>query len=69
MEKRFIIEQKELLSILTAMQPICTRRTTLDATSCIMFHIGAKELILKSTDLEISLQASCTISCSGKTYL
>lgn len=61
MEKKFIIEQKELLSVLTAMQPICTRRTTLDATSCIMFHIGAKELILKSTDLEISLQASCSI--------
>ncbi|MBY0110163.1 MAG: DNA polymerase III subunit beta [Candidatus Babeliaceae bacterium] len=61
MEKKFIIEQKELLSVLTAMQPICTRRTTLDATSCIMFHIGAKELILKSTDLEISLQASCPI--------
>jgi DNA polymerase-3 subunit beta len=61
MEKKFIIEQKELLSILTAMQPICTRRTTLDATSCIMFHIGAKELILKSTDLEISLQASCSV--------
>lgn len=61
MEKKFIVEQKELLSILTAMQPICTRRTALDATSCIMFHIAAKELILKSTDLEISLQASCTI--------
>ncbi len=61
MEKKFIVEQKELLSILTAMQPICTRRTTLDATSCIMFNIGTKELILKSTDLEISLQASCPV--------
>ncbi len=61
MEKKFIVEQKQLLAILTAMQPICTRRTTLDATSCIMFHIGAKELILKSTDLEISLQASCAV--------
>ena len=61
MEKRFIVEQKELLCVLTAMQPICTRRTTLDATSCIMFNIGAKELILKSTDLEISLQASCAV--------
>jgi DNA polymerase-3 subunit beta len=61
MEKKFIIEQKQLLSVLTAMQPICTRRTTIDATSCIMFNIGAKELILKSTDLEISLQASCSV--------
>ncbi len=61
MEKKFIVEQKQLLSVLTAMQPICTRRTTLDATSYIMFNIGTKELILKSTDLEISLQASCTV--------
>ncbi len=61
MDKKFVIEQKQILAILTAMQPICTRRTTLDATSCIMFTVGAKELILKSTDLEISLQASCAL--------
>ena len=65
MEKKFIVEQKQLLAVLTAMQPICTRRTTLDATSCIMFHVSARELILKSTDLEISLQVSCQVSdCS-----
>lgn len=65
MEKKFIVEQKQLLAVLTAMQPICTRRTTLDATSCILFQVGAKELILKSTDLEISLQASCNLNESN----
>jgi DNA polymerase III subunit beta len=58
MENRFIVEQKPLISILSSMQPICTKRTTLDTTSFILFHVGHKELILKSTDLEISLQAS-----------
>ncbi len=61
MEKKFIVEQKQLLAVLTTMQPICTRRTTLDVTGYIMFNVGTKELILKSTDLEISLQASCTV--------
>ncbi len=58
MECRFLVEQKPFMNILAAMQPICTKRTTLDATSSILFHVGHKELVLKSTDLEISLQAS-----------
>ena len=58
MENSFIVEQKPFLSLLAAMQPICTKRTTLDATSSIMFVVGHKELVLKSTDLEISLQSS-----------
>ena len=58
MEKKFAIDQKNLCSLLTAMQPICTRRTALDATSNILFHVSAKELVLKSTDLEISLQSN-----------
>ena len=61
MEKKFVIDQKNLCSLLTAMQPICTRRTALDATSNILFNVSAKELVLKSTDLEISLQSSCPI--------
>jgi DNA polymerase-3 subunit beta len=61
MVKKFIVEQKSLLSVLTWLQPICTRRTTIDATSCILFQAGFRELMLKSTDLEISLQASCPI--------
>jgi len=58
MENKFVVEQKPLLSIFAAMQPICTKRTTLDSTSYILFHVGHKELVLKSTDLEISLQSS-----------
>src|SRR5579872_4591695 len=58
MKNKFVVEQKPLLSILSSMQPICTKRTTLDATSSILFQVGHKELILKSTDLEISLQSS-----------
>ncbi len=56
--EKFIVEQKHLLAILASMQPICSRRTTLEATSYILFNVGPKELILKSTDLEISLQSS-----------
>lgn len=58
MENRFVVEQKSFLSLLAAMQPICTKRTTLDATTYILFAVGHKELVLKSTDLEISLQSS-----------
>lgn len=58
MKNTFVVEQKPLLSILSSMQPICTKRTTLDATTTILFQIGHRELVLKSTDLEISLQAS-----------
>ncbi len=58
MKNKFIVEQKPLLSILSSMQPICTKRTTLEATTTVLFHVGHRELILKSTDLEISLQAS-----------
>lgn len=54
----FIVEQKSFINILSSMQPICTKRTTLDATTYILFQIGHKEVVLKSTDLEISLQAS-----------
>jgi DNA polymerase-3 subunit beta len=58
MKNKFVVEQKSLLSILSSMQPICTKRTTLETTSTILFQVGHKELVLKSTDLEISLQAS-----------
>lgn len=61
MAHAFVVEQKQLLSLLSSMQPICAKRTTLEATSYILFHIGHKELVLKSTDLEISLQANCLL--------
>lgn len=58
---KFIVGQKNLMAILTAMQPICTKRTAINATTGILFQINHKELILKSTDLEVSLQSSCDI--------
>lgn len=57
----FVVDQKRLTGILSAMQAICARRTTLDATTNILFSCGHQELILKSTDLEISLQYSCPL--------
>ncbi len=73
MENVFVVEQKQLLSVLSSMQPICTKRTTLDVTASVLFHIGHKELVLKSTDLEISLQSSYQLKGSDisdvKTFL
>ena len=62
MKSTIVVEQKPLMSILSSMQPICAKRTALDATSYIFFQVGYKELVLKSTDLEISLQASYLLS-------
>lgn len=58
METRFTVDQKSLLALLSSMQPMCTKRTTLDTTGFISFNVGHRELVLKGTDLEISLQAS-----------
>lgn len=64
MKQSFSIEQKQLLAMLASMQPICTKRTTLDTTTNILFNVGHKELQLKSTDLEISLQSMALLSQS-----
>lgn len=61
MDGKFIVTQKELLGLLSAMQPICNRKTTLDVTESIFFQVAPRELTLKSTDLEISLQSSMLI--------
>ncbi len=58
MQNRCTIHQKSLMNILSSMQPICTKRTTLEATSSILFEMGYKEMVLKATDMEISLQSS-----------
>lgn len=58
MKDIFVVEQKPFLLILSSMQSICTKRTTIDATSLILFQLSHNELVLKSTDLEISLQSS-----------
>lgn len=61
MDGKFIVSQKELLSLLSSMQPICNKRTTLDVTESILFQATPKELTLKATDLEISLQSNMVI--------
>ena len=65
MSNRFILEQKQLAATLGFMQPICSKKTTMSATSLILFHVTTKELILKATDLEISLQYTCAIKESS----
>jgi DNA polymerase III subunit beta len=64
MKETFKIEQRALLSMLSSMQPICSKKTTLDVTESILFQIAPRELTLKSTDLEISLQSSAAIESS-----
>jgi DNA polymerase-3 subunit beta len=61
MDGIFVAPQKELLAILSSMQPICNKRTTLDITESILFQVAPRELTLKATDLEISLQATMAI--------
>lgn len=61
MEKNFILDQKTFLNLLSSMQPIVSKKTALEVTSYIMVQVGYKELILKSTDLEISLQSNCSL--------
>ena len=63
----FLVDQKPWMAILSAMQPICTKRTPLDATTYILVQVGHKELVLKSTDLEISLQSSYLLKESNIT--
>jgi DNA polymerase-3 subunit beta len=64
MVETFVVEQKPLLSILSSMQPICAKKTVLDITGSLLFSISAKELIVKGTDLEISLQSSYPLATS-----
>lgn len=65
MEHTFVVEQKSFLAILSSMQPICTRRTTISTTSYILLHVSHRELVLKCTDLEISLQCSYLLQDSN----
>lgn len=62
---RFSVDQRRLNTILASMQNICSRRTTVDATTAILFQVGPQELVLKSTDLEMSLQYSCQLESSN----
>ncbi len=60
MSKFFSVKRDELFGHLVAMQPICNKRTALAVTESILFQVSPRELILKATDLEISLQVSIT---------
>lgn len=68
MSYSFVVSQKDLLTTLFFMQPICTKKTTITSTSCILFQISNKELILKATDMEISLQYNCDLAQSSIEY-
>ena len=61
MNGKFSANQKDLFVLLTSMQPICNKRTTLDVTESILFQLTPRELTMKSTDLEISLQANMDV--------
>lgn len=73
MDIRFRIEKDKLFPLLSSLQPLCAKRTTLDITNTVLFQVGNRELVLKGTDLEVSLQASCDIhesSCTtAETFL
>jgi DNA polymerase III subunit beta len=58
MNDTFIVEQKPFFNILSLIQPICSRRTPVETTAYILFQVSPREMVLKSTDLEISLQSS-----------
>lgn len=72
MNARFLIDKDTLFPLLSALQPLCAKRTTVDATTHILLHVGNREAVLKGTDLEVSLQASCPLqesSCTEGTSL
>ncbi len=65
MNVTFTTKQKELLTLLSSMQPICNKRTTLSVTETVLFQITPRELTLKATDLEISLQSTMAIESNS----
>ena len=65
MQHTFTIAQKDIFDLLISMQPICNKRTALDVTETIFFFIAPRELTLKATDLEISLQSTVPIEASS----
>lgn len=67
MVEKFVVEQKSFLLMLSSMQPICSKRTTVETTTSILCNAGPKEIILKSTDLELSLQVSYQLKESSLT--
>lgn len=60
----FSLQHNDFFTVLAAMLPICTKRTTVDTTATLLLQVRQRELIIKATDLEIALQASCAIELS-----
>lgn len=67
MSVTFSFERDRVFPLLASLQPLCTRRTTVEATTNLLLRISNKELVIKSTDLEISIQASCELIESNAT--
>lgn len=65
MKNSFAANQKELSILLSSMQPICSKRTSLDITESILFQLTPRELTLKATDLEISLRCTMPLEKNG----
>ncbi|MFC1854536.1 DNA polymerase III subunit beta [Candidatus Dependentiae bacterium] len=61
MKESFSVDQKSLVAVLSSMQPICCKKTALDVTASVLFHANSRELIIKSTDMEVSLQCSISV--------
>lgn len=61
MKLSFTLDQEQLESALSLLQGVCGKRTAVEATTNILLGLDGQsdELILKATDLEISLQ--CTL--------
>ena len=61
MSQKFTVNQKEFATTLSFMQPICSKKSATAITSYILFQFTHNELVLKATDLEVSLQYSCEL--------
>lgn len=61
MSQKFIVNQKDFTTTLSFMQPICSKKSATAITSYILFQFSHNELVLKATDLEVSLQYSCEL--------
>lgn len=57
----FSLQRSDLESVLSSMQPICAKKTAINATNSVLFHVSPGELVIRATDLEVSLQASCSV--------
>ncbi len=64
---QIIIEKQNLLSILSALQGICSRRSVMDVTANVYVECDEREITLKATDMEIAFQATIPIEMQKET--